>query len=245
MQIKHIAIIMDGNGRWAEKRGLPRSEGHKAGAVAARRVTRAVGKMEIPWLTLYTLSTENLYRPQKELDDLAALMRHYLDNEVPVLAKNRVRLKVIGDRGLLPPDLRRKINAAEETTGPRHLMTLCLAICYGGRDEIVRAVNAQAKKGQIKKMTEPGMAAALDTSGMPDPDLIIRTGGEYRISNFLIWQAAYSELYFTKTLWPDFGSRQLKAALDSFRRRERRFGMTGERLEREPAASGRKRGKLR
>jgi len=237
MKIKHIAIIMDGNGRWAARRGLPRVDGHRAGAKAAARIGKAARKLNLPYLTLYALSTENLERPRAELDALAALMRDYLENEVPVLIEKQVRLKVIGDRALVSADLRKKIERAERLTKDGRV-TLCLAVCYGGRDDIVRAARELASGPS--NITESSMARALDTNGIPDPDLLIRTGGDYRVSNFLLWQAAYAELYFTKTLWPDFGTKHLKAAINAFEKRERRFGKIGE-----TAPAGKRPGKRR
>jgi len=226
MKLKHIAIIMDGNGRWAEQRGWPRSDGHRAGTEAARRISRAAGRMNIPFLTLYALSTENLYRPQEELDALTTLMRHYLETEINSLIENKVRLNIIGDRSLLPSDLRKQIARVETETSRDYDKVLSLAICYGGRNEIVRAVKSLAGKTDLKRLTEDRLTKALDTAGVPDPDLLIRTGGDLRISNFLIWELAYTELYFTRVLWPDFSPRHLRTAIDSFQRRERRFGRT-------------------
>lgn len=228
MKLKHIAIIMDGNGRWAERRGLPRPEGHRAGTEAARKISRAVGRMDIPYLTLYALSTENLYRSQEELDGLTNLMRYYLKTEVESLLENRVRLNVIGDRSLLPADLKKTIASVEAQTKKGHDKILNLAICYGGRDEIVRAVRSLAETTDLKKLTEKRLTNALDTAGIPDPDLLIRTGGDLRISNFLIWELAYTELYFSRVLWPDFSSRHLRAAVAAFHKRQRRFGRTKE-----------------
>jgi len=231
MQLKHIAIIMDGNGRWAKKRGLSRSEGHRAGTEAAKRTVRAISRMDIPCLTLYALSTENLYRPQQELDALVSLMRHYLETEVQSMVENRVRLRIIGDRRLLPPDLQKRIAQAEAETSRDYNKHLTLAVGYGGRDEVVRAVRSLARKGgDLTRLNETRLARALDTADLPDPDLLIRTGGELRISNFLIWELAYTELYFTRVLWPDFSSRHLKAAIAAFHRRKRRFGLTEEGL---------------
>jgi len=235
---------MDGNGRWAKKRGLPRKEGHRRGAETARKITRAAGRMEISFLTLYALSTENLYRPQAELDALMNLMRHYLEDEVPELIKNRIRLRIIGDRSVLPKDVRKKILISEEETALSYDMTLVLALGYGGRDDIIRAVKKIAREGKIEDLTEKRLSAALDTGDMPDPDLVIRTGGDHRLSNFLTWQTTYSELYFTKTLWPDFSPAHLKRAVESFHKRQRRFGRTDEAVTAAPAPS-KKKGKLR
>jgi undecaprenyl diphosphate synthase len=245
MELKHIAIIMDGNGRWAKRRGLPRSEGHRAGSETARKISRAAFEMKIPFLTLYALSTENLYRPQAELDALTGLMRNYVSTEADAFMENRIRFKVIGDRSLLPPDLRRSIALLERDTSRDYRATLCLAICYGGRDEIVRAVKSLAGHGDLKKLSEERLAKALDTAGVPDPDLLIRTGGDFRISNFLVWEAAYAELYFTRTLWPDFSARHLRTAVKSFYERERRFGRTDNDAAAPLLPGQRKRGKLR
>ncbi len=239
MELRHIAIIMDGNGRWAERRGLPRSQGHIEGTKTARRITRAAGNMRIPFLTLYALSTENLYRPQKELDTLTGLMRQYLESEVPELIENRVRLLVIGDRKYLPGGLRKNIALAERETAIEYEMTLTLAICYGARDEIVRAMRSLAENEDTGKITEQRLSAALDTAGLPDPDLLIRTGGDMRISNFMLWQLAYTELYFTRTLWPDFQKRHLRAAIEAYRKRERRFGRRDESPDKKRGKRGR------
>lgn len=245
MQLNHIAIIMDGNGRWASRRGLPRSEGHREGTRTAGKIARAARRMKIPFLTLYTLSTENLYRPQQELDVLTTLMRHYLDHEVEKLIENKIRLRVIGDRRPLPADLRKKVAAAERDSKISHEMTLTLAICYGGRDEIVRAVRSLSKKPGLANINEKRLASALDTAEFPDPDLVIRTGGDCRISNFLLWELAYSELYFTRVLWPDFSTRNFKAAIAAFERRERRFGRTRDDHPGQGGSPSRKKGKLR
>jgi undecaprenyl diphosphate synthase len=245
MNLKHIAIIMDGNGRWAKKRGLRRSAGHREGAKNARRITRAVGNLKVPFLTLYALSTENLYRPQDELDGLISLMRDYLKNEIPTLLENKIRLMVIGDRKYLPADVKKSIDNALEVTSKDYKMTLVLAICYGGRDDVIRAVKQIAKESDVARITEKKIAAALDTCDIPDPDLVIRTGGEYRISNFLTWQSAYSELYFTKSLWPDFSPAHLKRAIAAYERRERRYGRTDETVGDKEQGPSKKMGKLR
>ncbi len=239
---RHIAIVMDGNGRWAESRGLPRAEGHRAGAEAARRVTEAAGNMGVEFLTLYALSTENLFRPQKELDHLVNLMRDYLEHEIESLIRDKVRLRVIGDRSRLPADVAEKIGKAETVTAREYKTTLVLAIVYGGRDDLVRAARSLREKG--RQITEKNVSRTLDTADIPDPDLVVRTGGEARLSNFLVWQAAYSELYFTKTLWPDFGAPHLKRAVESYQRRERRFGATVHADEPEKPAK-KKKGRLR
>jgi undecaprenyl diphosphate synthase len=241
--ITHIAIIMDGNGRWAEARGRPRAEGHRAGAETARRITRAARRLSLPALTLYALSTENLDRPREELAALSALMRHYLDHEVPSLIEHSIRLRVIGNRKLLSADLRRRIASAEKATAGGTAMTLALALAYGGRDEIVRAASALAEKGG--PLTAARLETALDTKGLPDPDLLIRTGGELRLSNFLLWQSAYTELFFTRTLWPDFTGVKLRAAIAEYHRRERRFGRAGEEVARPSAKLKKPRGKFK
>ncbi len=226
MTLKHVAIIMDGNGRWAQSRGLSRSEGHQQGVKTARRITEATSRRGIPCLTLYALSTENLSRPQEELDALAALMRNYLDNEVDSLIENDVKLRVIGNRAMLGRELQTKIEHAQQRTAGGRKLTLNLAICYGGRDEIIRAARKLAQEGSPKDITEENLAKNLDTAGMPDPDLLIRTGGEKRISNYMLWQMAYSELYFSRVLWPDFTGKHLSRAIQEYHRRERRFGRT-------------------
>lgn len=240
MTLNHVAIIMDGNGRWAEKRGLSRSEGHQQGVRTAHRITRSTAKRGIPYLTLYTLSTENLARPQEELDALAGLMREYLDNQVDSLIENDVKLRVIGNRSLLGRDLQEKIKQAQEKTSGGRRLTLSLAICYGGRDEIARAAREIAQKGTPEDITEENLSKHLDTAGIPDPDLLIRTGGEQRISNYLLWQLAYSELYFTKVLWPDFTGKHLSRAIEAFYRRERRFGSTGSSSQKKDRKKARK-----
>ena len=239
MKIQHIAIIMDGNGRWAKRRGLPRSQGHQAGVNAARRVTRAAYKRKIPFLTLYALSTENLARPKRELEALSALLRQYLEAELDSLLENEIKIRLIGNRELLGKDLRRRIEEAEKITAAGKKMTLLLAVCYGARDEIARAVNRVAGRKTGARISENDLARNLDTEGTPDPDLLIRTGGERRLSNFLLWQLAYSELYFTTVLWPDFKPRHLQAAIDWFQSRERRFGRTDETVSRKKPKPGR------
>jgi len=241
MKIQHIAIIMDGNGRWAKRRGLPRSQGHQAGVNAARRVTRAAYKRKIPFLTLYALSTENLARPKRELEALSALLRQYLEAELDSLLENEIKIRLIGNRELLGKDLRRRIEEAEKITAAGKKMTLLLAVCYGARDEIARAVNRVAGRKTGARISENDLARNLDTEGTPDPDLLIRTGGERRLSNFLLWQLAYSELYFTTVLWPDFKPRHLQAAIDWFQSRERRFGRTDETVSRKKPKPGRAR----
>jgi len=225
----HIAIIMDGNGRWARARGLPRTAGHKRGAESVRRTVEAAREMGVSYLTLYGFSSENWKRPAGEIADLMGLLRLYLRNEISTLHKNGIRLKVIGERGRLGPDILRLIEEAENRTGDNVALTLVLALSYGGRQEIVaatRAVAAAVAAGTLTpdQVDETVVGTHLFTAGIPDPDLIIRTSGEQRISNFLLWQGAYAELVFIETLWPDFGRAELETALRDFHRRDRRFG---------------------
>ncbi len=226
---RHIAIIMDGNGRWAQARGLPRIAGHRQGAEAVRRTVRAAGELGIPYLTLFGFSSENWKRPLTEIDDLMGLLRHYLRGEIAELHRNGVRLRVIGDRERLAPDIVTLIANAEELTGENNGVNLTIALSYGGRAEIVAAVRAIASKaldGTVppEDIDEEVISRHLFTADIPDPDLLIRTSGEQRISNFLLWQCAYSELVFTKTLWPDFGQADLEQAIADFGGRERRYG---------------------
>jgi len=226
---RHIAIIMDGNGRWARARGLPRIAGHQRGAEAARRAVIAAAELEIPYLTLFGFSSENWKRPSGEIQDLMGLLRHYLRAEVAELHSNAVRLKVIGDLSRFSSDILDLIAHAESLTQNNARITLTMALSYGGRAEIVEAIRTIAQRiacGNItaEAIDEECVARHLFTSGLPDPDLLIRTSGEQRISNFLLWQCAYSELVFTKTLWPDFSKRDLEQAIDEFCGRERRYG---------------------
>ncbi len=225
----HVAIIMDGNGRWAKARGLPRTAGHKRGAEAVRRTVEAARELGVSYLTLYAFSSENWKRPAGEVTDLMGLLRLYLRNEVNNLHKNGIRLKVIGDRSRLGTDIVRLIEDSEAKTAGNTALTLLLALSYGGRQEIVEAARALAHdvaKGLISpdSVDEDAINARLSTAGIPDPDLIIRTSGEQRISNFLLWQGAYAELVFMDTLWPDFGRNELEAAIRDFHGRDRRFG---------------------
>ncbi|EME70809.1 undecaprenyl pyrophosphate synthase [Paramagnetospirillum caucaseum] len=225
----HVAIIMDGNGRWAKARGLPRTAGHKRGAEAVRRTVEAARELGVSYLTLYAFSSENWKRPAGEITDLMGLLRLYLRNEVNNLHKNGIRLKVIGDRARLGADIVRLIEDSEAKTAGNTALTLLLALSYGGRQEIVEAARTLARdvaEGRIAAdaVDEDAITARLSTSGIPDPDLIIRTSGEQRISNFLLWQGAYAELVFMDTLWPDFGRDELEAAIRVFHGRDRRFG---------------------
>src|SRR4029077_2804479 len=226
---RHIAIIMDGNGRWAKAHGLPRIAGHRQGAEAARRTVIAAAEMGVPYLTLFGFSSENWRRPSGEIQDLMGLLRHYLRGEIAELHRNGVRLKVIGDLGKLDPDIISLIEHAETVTRDNSRIILTIALSYGGRAEIVGAVRAIALEmasGSLAPgaVDEECFAQHLFTAELPDPDLLIRTSGEQRISNFLLWQSAYSELVFTKTLWPDFAKSGLLQAIDEFCRRERRYG---------------------
>ncbi|MGX9964993.1 polyprenyl diphosphate synthase [Roseomonas sp. F4] len=225
----HVGIIMDGNGRWATARGLPRALGHKAGAEAARRTIEAAALSGIGWLTLFAFSSENWQRPAEEVRDLTGLMRIYLRAEVGTLVKEGIRLRVLGERERFGPETVRAIAAAEEATAKGTRMNLNIALSYGGRGEIVAAAREAARRvaaGTLDpaKLDEALFAGMLFTAGMPDPDLIIRTSGEQRISNFLLWQSAYSEFVFQDVLWPDYGASHLAAAVGEFARRERRYG---------------------
>jgi undecaprenyl diphosphate synthase len=226
---RHIAIIMDGNGRWAETRGLPRVAGHRRGAEAVRRTVAAVGALGIPYLTLFGFSSENWKRSSEEIDDLMGLLRHYLRREIAELHRDRVRLKVIGEIGRLAPDIVSLIDRAMQLTRDNRAVTLTIALSYGGRAEIVAAVRRIAEKVKtgglaVGAIDEACLARHLFTADLPDPDLLIRTSGEQRISNFLLWQCAYAELVFSKTLWPDFARSDLERAIDEYCGRERRYG---------------------
>ncbi|HEY2870932.1 MAG TPA: isoprenyl transferase [Reyranella sp.] len=228
----HVAIIMDGNGRWAKARGLPRVAGHRRGADAVRRVIRGAGELGIPVLTLFAFSTENWTRPADEVSDLMGLLRHYLRHELEELGRNGARLRVIGDRTRLAQDIVGDIADAEQRTCANTRIDVNICINYGSRDEIVQATRSLARKveaGELapEKIDESLFERELLTAGVPDPDLLIRTSGEQRISNFLLWQCAYAELVFVDTLWPDFGKDHLEQAVAEFRRRERRYGGVG------------------
>ncbi|MBV9858868.1 MAG: isoprenyl transferase [Alphaproteobacteria bacterium] len=226
---RHVAIIMDGNGRWAQARGLPRIQGHRRGADAVRRTVAAAAEIGLPYLTLFGFSSENWNRPSGEVDDLMTLLRHYLRGEIAELHKNGVRLRVIGERARLSPDIRTLIANAEGLTNENTGITLTVALSYGGRAEIaaaMRSIAAKAVAGLLAPddIDEAVIAGHLFTADIPDPDLVIRTSGEQRISNFLLWQCAYAELVFTKTLWPDFARHDLEQAIAEYCGRERRYG---------------------
>jgi len=228
----HVAVIMDGNGRWAKARGLPRTAGHKRGAEAARRTVEAAVEMGVSYLTLFGFSSENWSRPETEVRDLMGLLRLYLRNEVQSLHKNGVRLRVVGDRDRLAPDIVSLIEAAEAKTASNTRLTLIMALNYGGRQEIAAAARSLAEEVRAGRLApaeidENTLAAKLYTAGIPDPDLLIRTSGEERISNFLLWQLAYTEFVFVDTLWPDFGREELANAIREFQGRERRYGTAG------------------
>ena len=223
----HVGIIMDGNGRWAAGRGVPRALGHKA--EATRRAVEAAGEMGVSWLTLFAFSSENWRRPADEVRDLTGLMRHYLRHEVGQLVEKGVRLRVIGDRTAFGAGMQAEIERAEAATAGNARLNLNVALSYGGRAEIAKAARALARRaaaGEIDadSIDEAALAGALDTAGMPDPDLVIRTSGESRLSNFLLWQCAYAELVFQPVLWPDYGADHLREAVAEFHRRDRRFG---------------------
>jgi len=227
----HIAIIMDGNGRWAKQRGLPRTEGHKAGTETARAVVTRCRELGVRHLTLYTFSKENWSRPKDEIKTLFGLLTTFLSREEASLKEQGIRLKVLGDVEGMPLGVRQVLKHVMRQTADCTAMTLNLALNYSGREEILRAARALADKGlKGDAITEEAFAAELWTSGQPDPDLIIRTSGELRLSNYLLFQCAYSEFYFTDTYWPDFSSEELEAAIRDLDSRQRRFGKTGDQL---------------
>ena len=227
----HVAVIMDGNGRWAKARGLPRTAGHKKGVDAVRRTVEAAGELGIDYLTIFSFSSENWRRPEEEVSDLMQLLRFYLRSEIADLHRNGVRLRVIGDRARLSNDITALIENAEALTGDNRKLTLVVALSYGSRQEITLAARRLAEEVRAGTLdpadiTEDRFSEHLFTADIPDPDLIVRTSGEQRLSNFLLWQSAYAEFVFTDTLWPDFTKRDLEAAIEEFHRRERRFGAT-------------------
>jgi undecaprenyl diphosphate synthase len=230
---RHVAIIMDGNGRWAKQRLLPRFAGHKRGVEAVRAVVKACAERGVEFLTLFAFSSENWRRPAEEVALLMQLFRSALQNEVRKLHRNGIRLKVIGDRAAFDPKIQSLIAEGEALTAQNQALTLTIAANYGGRWDVLQAVNRFLNENSSRAKTniqESELAPYLAMSYAPEPDLFIRTGGEQRISNFLLWQLAYSELHFTDTLWPDFDAGALDAAFDSYRSRERRFGRTSEQL---------------
>ncbi|MEZ5648302.1 MAG: isoprenyl transferase [Alphaproteobacteria bacterium] len=225
----HIGIIMDGNGRWAQARGLPRTVGHRKGIEAVRSVVQAASDLSIPYLTLYGFSLENWSRPLLEINELMGLLRHYLRSELAELHQNGVRIRTIGDLARLPADIQALVRNAEVTTQNNTRLNLTIALSYGGRQEIINAVQCLAQAvaaGHLspQAIDETIVRGALSTADLPDPDLIIRTSGEKRISNFLLWQSAYAEMVFVDTLWPEFGREDLVAAIREYQQRERRYG---------------------
>ena len=232
---RHIAIIMDGNGRWAKKQGLARMFGHKQGVETVHNITVAATKLGVEYLTLYTFSTENWNRPKEEVDALMTLLVETIVKETPTLMNNNVRLQTIGDIGRLPESTRQKFLACIEQTSRNTGLTMVIALSYSARWEITEAVRKavqMAQQGTLRAedVNEPFVSNLMTTAGIPDPDLLIRTSGEYRISNFLLWQLAYSELYFTECLWPEFTEEEFYKAIVDFQKRERRFGKTSEQI---------------
>ena len=229
---EHVAIIMDGNGRWAEMRGLPRIEGHKRGAERAREVISAAMEVGVGTLTLYAFSLENWQRPDDEVSTLMKLLEFYLSKEFSELIRKGIVFRTIGEVWRLPPSVQALLKNAEEKSSRNKGMTLVLALSYSGRNEIIRAVRKIISQGvKEEDVTEEYFASLLDTAGIPAPDLIVRSSGEKRISNFLLWQAAYAEFYFTETLWPDFTKEEFFLALHNYQMRERRFGTVQARAE--------------
>ena len=229
---QHLAVIMDGNGRWAQRRHLPRVAGHRAGVKAAREIIESCARLKLPCLTLYAFSLENWRRPQAEVDFLMRLLREYLKRELPAIHKNNIRLLIIGRSEQLPDGVRKDIEAGMRLTAKNTGMKLVVALNYGGRAELVDAFNAMLDQVRENGMSafradEQTISEHLYTAGLPDPDLLIRTSGEMRVSNFLLWQIAYAEMYVTETLWPDFSRARLLEALADFQKRERRYGGLG------------------
>jgi undecaprenyl diphosphate synthase len=225
----HVAIIMDGNGRWARERGLPRALGHRAGVEAVRRTVRAALELKLPYLTIYSFSSENWSRPPDEIDDLMGLMKRFIRRDLAELHQANVCIRVIGERAKVDPELVALVDECCELTAGNTALTLAIAFNYGARAEIAKAARRLAEEVAAGRLapgdiTAERLAGKLDTAGLPDPDLLIRTGGEVRLSNFLLWQAAYTELVFIDSYWPDFGREQLEAAIGEFRERDRRFG---------------------
>ncbi len=237
---RHVAIIMDGNGRWAEQRGLSRLHGHRVGKDSVRAVVESARELGIQYLSLFAFSTENWNRPPKEVDGLMQLLRRYLASELDKMMKHGIRLVAVGSLRRLPPAVREAMRAAVAATRKNKGMTVVLAVSYSGREEITRSMRAIArrvKRGELEpeQVTDAIVRRHLATAEVPDPDLLIRTSGEMRVSNFYLWQLAYTEIYFTETLWPDFREREFVQALGFFEQRQRRFGRTPEQIEREAA----------
>ena len=233
---EHVAIIMDGNGRWAKQRGLPRTDGHIRGQDALRATLRAAAEFGIRYLTVYAFSTENWSRPQEEVDALMSLLVSAIHSETPSLLEEGVRLEAIGNLSRLPEQAQQALRESIQATSACERITLIVALSYSSRDEILRATQQIAREvaaGTLspEDLTEESITAHLDTAAFPDPDLLIRTGGEERISNYLLWQAAYAELFFSSVYWPDFGREPLREALEAYTARERRFGKTSEQIQ--------------
>ncbi len=229
---EHIAIIMDGNGRWAKAKGLPRTAGHVEGVTTVKRITEEAARMGVKYLTLYTFSTENWNRPQAEVEALMDLVITGLEEEL--FTKNNIRLRVIGEWERLPENVRRSLGDCMEHTAGNTRMTLTIALSYSSRWELTRAVQDIVKEGlRPEEITEETLSRHLTTSFMPDPDLLIRTGGELRISNYLLWQCAYTEFYFTDEYWPDFTADSLHRAVEEYQKRQRRYGKTGDQITNE------------
>ncbi len=231
----HIAIIMDGNGRWAQSKKKPRLFGHKAGAGSVQEIVEVSRQIGLRYLTLYAFSSENWGRPEKEVTGLMSILKHYLESELPKMQKNGIRLVSIGDQSKLPNGVRNSLQSVIKATENNTKLTLNLALSYGGRNEIVRAVKKISQKCvdgklDVNAICDDDISDSLDTGGMPDPDLLIRTGGEARLSNFLLWQLSYAEIYFTNTMWPDFREKVFLQAILDFQHRQRRFGKTGEQV---------------
>jgi undecaprenyl diphosphate synthase len=232
---RHVAVIMDGNGRWAKRRGLPRIDGHKKGADSVREIVRASRELGIKALTLYAFSSQNWERPVDEVRRLMELLRDYLVGEREEILGNDIRLMTIGDESRLPAFVREPLDALKADSANNKGMTLCLALSYGGREAIIDATKrlveaVRAGTMRIQDVNNLSFSEALSTHGLPELDLVIRTSGEQRLSNFLLWEAAYAEMYFTDTLWPDFNRAELQLALSTFQGRERRFGLTSEQV---------------
>ena len=230
---QHVAIILDGNGRWAKSKGMPRNYGHVQGAKTVEKICEEAYRMGIQYLTVYAFSTENWDRPEDEVDALMGLLRNYMKTCLKTAAKNNMCVRVIGEKSRLDDDIRKRIGELEEATKDNTGLHFQIAINYGGRDELVRAARKLAervKSGELapEKITQEQLGNALDTAGIPEPDLLIRTCGEQRISNFLLWQLAYTEFYFTPTAWPDFSKEELEKAVAAYNKRDRRYGLLKE-----------------
>jgi len=241
---RHVAVIMDGNGRWAERHGLTRIEGHKRGKDSVRSIVESSRRIGIPYLSLFAFSTENWQRPRREVDALMSLLRRYLRTELHRMMKNDVRLVAIGDISRLPGAVRRELETTIKATQDNRHLTVGLCVSYGGREDIVQAARTlarqvQAGRIQPEEIDEQSVARCLGTGGLPEPDLLIRTSGEMRLSNFFLWQIAYTEIYVTDTLWPDFREREFIQALAEYQRRDRRFGRISEPPEKEQLRAAR------